>query len=196
MFLSVIILKETFYTRYIYGLVFCLGGSFIIVLNEKSANQSNVKDNTSEIMSITTLLGVMFGMLSNFTGAFTSIANKVLATNKVPVNTQMCYLSLNTFICTAFGFLFVGRFQICFGYSVLCFFHGAVFYLGQYLYNQGIQKIDLSKSTMITYFKIIWIFLLSYIFLGEIIFLTDILGAVLIVSYLLYNVSNPIVKKN
>lgn len=194
MFLSVLILKETFYTRYIYGLVFCLGGSFIIVLNEKSANQGNADNTSGDIMSINTILGVMFGMFSNFTGAFISIANKVLATNRVPVNTQMCYLSLNTFICTLIGFVYTGYLKICFGYAILCFIHGAIFYLGQYLYNKGIQKIDLSKSTMITYFKIIWIFLLSGIFLGETIFLSDVLGAALIVSYLLYNVFNPIVK--
>lgn len=193
--LSSCILKEKFYMRYVYGMLFCLSGSFIIVLNEKKASPGASNTASNEIMTIGTIIGVSFGLLSNFTGAFISIANKILASNHVPLNTQMFYLALSNLACTLIVFLFTKTFKICFGYALLCSFSGAIFFLGQYLFNKGIQIIDLSKSTMISYFKIIWVFLLSGLFLGESIFFTDILGASLIVSYLLYNVYNPIIEK-
>lgn len=181
-------------------MIFCLGGSFIIVLNEKKAEGSSSSsvsnDNrTNEILSSSTLIGISFCLLSNFANAFIVIANKVLTSQNVPLNTQMHYLALSNLICVFVAFFYTHTFRISFGYALLSCISGGMFFLGQYLFNKGIMIIDLSKSTMISYCKIIWVFLLSGIFLGEPIFFTDLLGTGFIVSYLLYNVYNPIEEK-
>jgi drug/metabolite transporter (DMT)-like permease len=61
----------------------------------------------------------------------------------------------------------------------------------------GIKKVDLSKSAAINYTKIVFVFIFGGIFLGEKVFFTDIIGTLLILSYMLYNLFYPInIKEN
>ena len=70
--------------------------------------------------------------------------------------------------------------------------HAFGFYCGNILFNMGIKIVDLSKSAAVSYMKLVFVFIFGAIFLGEPIFFTDIVGACLIVSYMLYNITHPI----
>ena len=52
---------------------------------------------------------------------------------------------------------------------------------------------QVNKIVIITYLQIVFVFILANIFLGEAIYATDILGTVIMMSYMVYNVLNPIV---
>ena len=74
----------------------------------------------------------------------------------------------------------------------MCILHGLFFYLYYICYNRALQLAQVNKIVIITYLQIVFVFLLSNIFLGESIYDTDILGTILMMSYMIYNVLNPI----
>ena len=198
--LSFFILKENFYFRYLVGIIVCLIGSFIIVQNERKANSSvtaetgTKKAKIDDSFSTGTLIGIGCMILSVLLGSLITLANKILVKNKISITTQLVYVSFSTLFYSFIYILFTGELLICFGYTCMCLLHGVFFCLGNVLFNRGIQLIDLSKSVTLSYMKIVFVFVLGGIFLGEPIFFTDLLGACLIVSYMIYNVTNPIKK--
>ena len=54
------------------------------------------------------------------------------------------------------------------------------------------MEIDLSKTSIIQYSKIVFVFILSTIFLGQKVFFSDIVGSVIIVSFMIYHMMNPV----
>lgn len=194
---SVFILKESFYFRYLIGIIVCLLGSSIIVLNEKKANSSVTAETTHEktdtsVFSADILFGITCSLTSVLLGSFITIANKVLVKNKISITTQLVYVSFSTLLYSFIYIVITREFKICLGYIIMCLMHGVCFCLGNVFFNRGIQLIDLSKSVTISYMKIVFVFILGGLFLGEPIYFTDIIGACLIVSYMMYNVSYPI----
>lgn len=195
MILSTFILKEDFHFRYAVGVASCTLGSVIIILNEKKTSPSTTVNDNKSTFNTGTLIGVVCGLISVCMGGFITLANKILAKNKISVITQMVYVSISTVGYSFIYVIFTGGLKWCFGYVFLCLFHGVLFYTANIIFNRGIQLIDLNKSVTISYVKIVEVFILGNIFLGEPIFFTDIVGACLIVSYMLYNVLKPVKKK-
>ena len=78
------------------------------------------------------------------------------------------------------------------GYLLMCFFHGFFFYIYYVCYNRSLQLAQVNKIVIITYLQIVFVFMLANIFLGESIYKTDIIGTLLMMSYMIYNVLNPI----
>ena len=74
----------------------------------------------------------------------------------------------------------------------MCMMHAILFFSGFYMFNKGLQIIDLSKSSIIQYSKIVFVFILSVIFLGQKVFFSDIVGSIIIVSFMIYHVMNPV----
>ena len=103
--LSYFILKEKYYPRYAVGIIMCLIGSTLIVSNEHKANSSS---SSKENSFSDTLKGLIFISLSMLNVSIVTISNKILASNKVPVNTQMVYVGLTTM---SYSFIFI----LCFG---------------------------------------------------------------------------------
>ena len=85
--------------------------------------------------------------------------------------------------------------KMCFkiGYLIMCIFHGSFFYIYYICYNRALQLAQVNKIVIITYLQIVFVFILANIFLGEAIYGTDILGTLIMMSYMVYNVLNPIV---
>jgi len=76
--LSYFLLKEPLYMRYLIGGIMCVGGSMIIILNEKkSPNKSkNDKDNSNNSSSLGVLIGVVLSLVSVIFYAIINIASK------------------------------------------------------------------------------------------------------------------------
>ena len=66
------------------------------------------------------------------------------------------------------------------------------FYLYYIFYNRALQLAQVNKIVVIIYLQIVFVFILGNIFLGEKIYETDIIGTLLMASYMIYNVLNPI----
>ena len=75
----------------------------------------------------------------------------------------------------------------------MCILHGLFVYLYYICYNRALQLAQVNKIVVITYLQIVFVFILGNIFLGEKIYETDIIGTLLMLSYMIYNVLNPII---
>ena len=189
-FFSIIFLGEKFYTRYIFGIIFGIIGSSIIVLNENKATETTNGDKDSKSSDV--LIGVFCIFCSMIFGAFGGLTNKMLANNKIPVTTQLFYVGIIHSSYSFIWILFTFDFDYTFKYFIMSMLHAVLFFAGNYYFNQGLQRIDLSKSSLVQYSKIVFVLILSVILLGQKIFFTDILGSVIIVSFMVYHIMNPI----
>ena len=189
-FFSVIFLGEKFYSRYIVGIILGIIGSSIIVLNEKKATSGTTETKDSGSSEI--IIGVFCIFCSMTFGAIENISNKKLTNNKIPVSTQLFYVGVTHSIYSFLWMLFTVDFEYTVKYFIMSMLHAILFFTGNYFFNKGLQRIDLSKSSLIQYSKIVFVFILSVVLLGQKIFLTDIIGSVIIVSFMVYHIMNPI----
>ena len=203
-YLSVILLKEKFYNRYIVGIILCLLGSLIIINNEKKqSSEVKVKGKENDNDNNVTVGGFTSGMITGIMCCFGStlincavdICNKVLAKNKIPITTQLFYLGFFTLSYSFIYIIIVWRLKVCIPYILLSFLQGTLFYIANTSFNFGIQRIDLSKAAPISYTKVVFVLLLGQILLGEKVYFTDCVGAGLIISYMLYNMKYPLIEK-
>ena len=193
--LGYFILKESLYFRYLIGTIMCVGGSLLIIFNEKKKTKNKENNNTENIISTgKIILGVFLAFSSAFFYAFINIASKILASHRVSINNQMIYIGGANMIYSIIYICFKGKMCLKIGYIIMCIFHGSFFYIYYVCYNRSLQLAPVSKIVIITYLQIVFVFLLSNIFLGEKIYVTDFLGSLLMISYMIYNVLNPIVK--
>ena len=167
-FFSIIFLGEKYYSRYAYGVILGILGSSIIVLNENKI--PSVEEKESKAFEI--FLGVFCNFLSMITGGIEGVCNKIMAKEKTPIIT-------NDFDYTK-------------QYFFMCMLHAILFFSGFYMFNKGLQLIDLSKTSIIQYSKIVFVFILSTIFLGQKVFFSDIVGSIIIVSFMIYHMMNPV----
>ena len=189
--LSYFILKEKYYPRYVIGICFCLVGSSFIVLNEHKA-QTGASDNNINDHLGHTLKGLLLVSFSMLNVSIVTISNKILASNKVPVNTQMIYVGLTTMTYSFIFILIFGGVVFKPGYLFMCMLHGIFFYLANVTYNKALQIAPVSKIILITYLQIVFVFIIAHFLLNESIFFTDILGAAIMFSYMVYNALYPI----
>ena len=195
--LSNLFLKEPLYWRYLVGGIMCIGGSMIIILNEqksKSTSSENVevKDNGNESNHLGIILGVILSGISVFFYAIINISSKILASHRVSLNNQMIYIGSTNVMYSFIYILFKRKICLKFGYIMMCILHGFFFYLYYICYNRALQLAQVNKIVVITYLQIVFVFILGNIFLGEKIYDTDIIGTLLMMSYMIYNVLNPI----
>ena len=193
--LSYFLLKEPLYMRYLIGGIMCVGGSMIIILNEKkSPNKSkNDKDNSNNSSSLGVLIGVVLSLVSVIFYAIINIASKILASHRVSLNNQMIYIGAANMMYSIIYIIFKGKLCLKPGYLIMCIFHGSFFYIYYICYNRALQLAQVNKIVIITYLQIVFVFILANIFLGEGIYITDILGTLIMMSYMVYNVLNPII---
>ena len=189
--MSIFILKEKFYIRYIFGLIICFLGVLITVLNESKVKVNDIIEFTSKERNI----GFFFCGIDLFFISSVKVANKIMVNKKVPISTQMYYVSISTMAYSSIYTIFFGG--LCFkgGFLLMCLIHGVFFYLSNITMNLALQYCPLSKVILVQYLNIVYIFILSFIFLHEKIFFTDLLGASFIAGFLLYNSYYPLSKQ-
>lgn len=193
--LSYFLLKEPLYMRYLIGGIMCVGGSMIIILNEKkSPNKSNNdKENSNNSSTLGILIGVVLSLVSVIFYAIINIASKILASHRVSLNNQMIYIGGANMMYSIIYIIFKRKICLKPGYLLMCIFHGSFFYIYYICYNRALQLAQVNKIVIITYLQIVFVFILANIFLGEGIYITDILGTLIMMSYMVYNVLNPII---
>ena len=186
--MSYFVLKEKFYLRYLLGILICFFGALIMILNEAKVKVNNMKTFSEAERSI----GLFFAFIDLFFISSVKVSNKVMVNKKVPIGTQMFYVSISTMIYSSIYTIFFGGLCFKIGYLLMCLVHGIFFYLGNITQNYALQLCPLSKIILIQYLNVVYIFLLSFIFLGEKIFFSDIMGASFIIGFMLYNSYYPL----
>ena len=191
--LSYFLLKEPLYIRYLFGGIMCVGGSMIIILNEKKSPSKSTKDKKDNNSGFGVFIGVFLSFISVFFYAIINISSKILASHRVSLNNQMIYIGAANMMYSFVYILFKHKICLKIGYLIMCIFHGSFFYIYYICYNRALQLAQVNKIVIITYLQIVFVFILANIFLGEAIYATDILGTLIMMSYMVYNVLNPIV---
>ena len=186
-FLSIIILHEKFYYRYIIGVFACIIGSAIIIMNEKNPEASQTQLNNN------IFLGVFFAMCHLISYALSNLGQKILCKENLSPDEQNYYLGMyNTLPALFFCII-----EMHFGFGSILYILYAIsngffiFYLGNYLQTKALEYMAVSKFMPITYMNTVFVFILGFVLLHEKVFITDILGAGLIIGFQLYNFYYP-----
>ena len=126
------------------------------------------------------------------TGGIESVCNKIMAKEKIPITTQLFYVGCSHCFYSFLWMLITRDFDYTTKYFIMCMGHGILFFCGFFFFNKGLQIIDLSKTSIIQYSKIVFVFILGTIFLGQQVFFSDILGSCIIVGFMIYHVLHPV----
>ena len=189
-YFGVIFLNEKYYSRYAVGIVLGIIGSCIIVLNESKLNEKKQAQSNSNYSDV--LIG-MISILGNIAlSGVIGVVNKIMAAQKISLYTQLFYFGIFHSSYSFLWMLLTNDFDYTYAYFFLCSTHACLFFMGNYFNYIGLKLIDLSKTSVIQYTKIVFVFLLGTLLLGEKIFFSDIIGSAIIVSYMIYHVMNPI----
>ena len=185
-FLSIIFLYEKFYFRYLIGIVVGIIGSALIALNDKKpqSKKTILEDNIYQ--------GLIYALLLLTISALSSIGQKMITKDGMPIQVQNFYLGVynglpGLFICVLnnkYGFE-SGK------YISYCVFNGFVFWAGHYLTSICYLYIDISKFLPVTYLVVVFTFIVSVSVLGEPIFFNDVLGASIIIGFNFFNLYFP-----
>ena len=187
-FFSIIFLNEKYFARYTYGIFFGILGSVIIILNENKVPV--VEEKQSKAYEI--FIGVLCNFLSMITGGIEGVCNKIMAKEKTPITSQMFYVGCSHCFYSFLWMLITNDFDYTIKYFLMCMGHAILFFGGFFFFNKGLQIIDLSKTSIIQYSKIVFVFILGTIFLGQQVFFSDILGSSIIVGFMIYHVLYPV----
>ena len=186
-FLSIIILHEKFYFRYLLGIIICIIGSAIIIKNEKRPDASSNQINNN------IFLGVILSICYLIFYAMNNLGQKILCKENLSADEQNYYLGMYNTLPALFFCLI----EIHFGFGNILYILYAIsnglflFYLGNYLQTIAFEYIAVSKFMPITYMNTIFVFILGFLLLHEKVFFTDIIGAGLIIGFQLYNFYYP-----
>ena len=186
-FLSILILHEKFYFRYIIGIIVCVIGSGIIILNERNPNASKIK------LKDNIWAGLLFAMCHLLVNGYSGVGQKILCKEKLSPDEQNYYLGMYNTLPALF-FCIVEKH---FGFNSILYILYAitnglfVFYAGNYLQTKALEYMAVSKFMPITYMCTVFVFILGSALLHDKIFITDILGAGLIIGFQLYNFYYP-----
>ena len=185
--LSIPILHEKFYWRYIYGVLICIFGSCIIIKNESNPEAAKTQVNNN------LFVGICFALFHLVFYALNNLGQKILCKEKLSADEQNYYLGLYNTL-PAFIFCVIennfGKGNIL--YILYAISNGlCLFYLGNYLQAKALEIIAISKFMPITYMNTVFVFILGFILLHEKIFVSDLIGAGLIIGFQLYNYYNP-----
>ena len=186
--LSIVVINENFYWRYVIGMILSFIGSIIILSNEVNPEQRQQSDNKSIFFGCLYSLGYLTTLcLSKF-------AQKMLCKDHMTAEVQTFYLGLFTMIQAFFFLLFNFNLGLNLIYILYCLSNGLVFVAMNITNTIAINNIAISKYLPLTYFGTVFIFILGWIILGERVYFSDIVGSLLIIGFQVYNAWFPIIK--
>lgn len=184
--LSVFLLKEKFYIRYIIGVFLCIIGSSIIILNDRKPQSK------AQILNDNIFVGILYGIGNISLVSLSVVAQKVLTNDKMDPDLQNYYFGLYNSVPAFIISILLGEFTLKnLKYIIYVSSNGLIFYLANYINILSFKYIAVSKLQPISYLCIVFTFILSAIILGEPVFFSDIVGAAIIISFQYYNFINP-----
>jgi len=186
-FLSIIYLHDTFYWRYVTGVVICLIGSGLIVLNESKAGTKKL------VVNDNLFAGIMFSLAHLLFEGLSCLGQKIMCKDKLAADLQNYYLGMYNTLPALFFCIIEGHFGLNdWKYVIYAMSNGlCLFYLANYLQTVSMENLSASKFMPITYMCIVFIFILGFVLLHETVYFTDVLGAGMIIGFQVYNYYYP-----
>jgi len=186
-FLSIIYLHDKFYWRYVVGVIICLIGSGLIVLNENKANTKKL------VVNDNIFAGIMYSLAHLLFEGLSCLGQKIMCKEKLSADLQNYYLGMYNTLPALF-FCIIERH---FGFSDIIYILYAMsnglclFYLANYLQTISMENLSAAKFMPVTYMCIVFIFILGFTLLHETVYFTDVLGAGMIIGFQWYNYYYP-----
>ena len=188
--ISVFLIGEKFYIRYLLGVFLCIFGSAIIILNDRKP------ESKAQIVNDNLFVGILLGITNVTLVALSLVGQKVLTKEGMDIHLQAFYFaSFNVVPAFIFGILTDNIFSSNWKYIMYVMSNGFLFYTANYFNTLCLRYIAISKFQPITYLCIVFTFIISAIFLGEPVFFSDLIGALIIIGFQYYNFVYPPGKK-
>ena len=186
-FLSIIYLHETFYWRYVTGVIICLIGSGLIVLNENKAGTKKL------VVNDNLFAGIMFSLAHLLFEGLSCLGQKIMCKDNLAADLQNYYLGMYNTLPALFFCVIEMHFGLNdWKYVIYAMSNGlCLFYLANYLQTKSMEKLSASKFMPVTYMCIVFIFILGFVLLHETVYFTDVLGAAMIIAFQVYNYYFP-----
>ena len=185
---SIIFLKEKFHSVYAYGIAICFIGSTMIILNERKSETSTEKH--SSLSNI--FLGCTYLFVNVTLFSLGLIGQKFLCEENVSPEEQTFYFGFYTTLIA--GTLCILKFDFKLSNILYCLYsllNGIVFYICNFLNSVSFQNIEISKLQPVTYLSTILVIIASAVIFKENLYFTDILGALMIIGFIIYNGMYP-----
>ena len=185
LFLSIWLLHESFYYRYLFGIIFCIFGTTIIVLNEKKPELHKQNSNI--------FIGLILASLHFTFLVFSNFGQKILSKQNMNGDVQNYYLGMYNSLPALFFMIIENHYGLNnILYVIYAISNGLLFYIGNYYQSLALENISMSKFLPITYMNTVFIFILGYLLLNENVYITDIIGSLMIIGFQIYNVWVPV----
>ena len=185
---SVIFLKEKFHSQYAYGIIICFLGSSMIILNERKAETTTEKDSSMNKI----FLGSLYLTINVTLFSLGLVGQKFLCEENLSPEEQTFYFGFYTTIIA--GIFCVINFDFKLKNILYCLYsllNGFVFYICNFLNSVSFKNIEISKLQPVSYLSTILIIIASAAIFKENIYFTDILGALMIIGFIIYNWMYP-----
>ena len=186
---SIIFLKDKFHKIYVFGIIICFIGSTIIFSNERTPNNNNINKKKS-IGDL--FIGIISLMINVNLFSLGNVGQKFLCNENLTAEEQSLYFGFYSVIISGIFCIFNFNFGLSnIKYCLYCMSNGIIFYLCYYLNSVSFKYIEISKLMIITYLSVVLIvFFGSYLF-NENLYFTDLIGASLIIGFIIYNGYHP-----
>ena len=184
--ISVFLIGEKFYIRYLLGVFLGIFGSAIIIFNDRKP------ESKAQILNDNLFVGILLGIINVILVSLSSVGQKVLTKEGMDIHLQTFYFaSFNITPAFIFGIFTDKIFSSNWKYIAYIISNGFLFYIANYFNTLCLRYIAISKFQPITYLTIVFTFIISAIFLGEPVYFSDLIGALIIIGFQYYNFTNP-----
>ena len=142
-------------------------------------------------MKIDRLIGILSMIINVNLFALGNVGQKFLCNEHLTPEEQTFYFGFYSIFISCFFCLI--NMKLGFSNIFYClygFLNGIIFYLCNYLTSVSFQNIEISKLQPVTFLSSILIILSGTIIFSEKLFFTDILGAAMIIGFIIYNGMN------
>ena len=184
--LSVILIGEKFYMRYLIGVLLCIIGSSIIIFNDRKPQSK------AQILNNNLFIGILLGITNVTLLALSLIGQKVLTKEGMDIHLQSFYFSVFNVAPSLIIGIIIGEINLHnLKYISYVCSNGFIFYTANYCNTLCFRYIAISKFQPITYLCIVFTFILCSIILDEPVYFSDLIGACIIIGFQYYNFINP-----
>ena len=186
---SVVFLKEKFYMVYAYGIFICFIGSAMIILNERKSEENDNK-NSSSLNFI--FLGSIYLTINVTLFSLGLIGQKFLCKEKLSPEEQTFYFGFYSVIIAGFFCIIKLDFKLSnILYCLYSLLNGFIFYICNFLNSVSFQNIEISKLQPVSYLSTVLVVIASAVIFKENLYFTDIIGALMIIGFIIYNGMYP-----
>ena len=173
---------------YAYGIGICFIGSAMIILNERKSEENADKNSSLNFI----FLGSIYLTINVTLFSLGLVGQKFLCKEKLTPEEQTFYFGLYTVFIAGFFCILKLDFKLSnILYCLYSLLNGFIFYICNFLNSVSFQNIEISKLQPVSYLSTVLVVIASAVIFKENLYFTDIIGALMIIGFIIYNGMYP-----